>query len=598
MLVSRKPGGAALMLIAAGVQAHHVVAQAAASSKGGEAQALVGLWGCETSFGPVAKGLLTVRREPAGWTATIGGFEVAANVTPDSFHVQLPDSLGEFRGARRRQPDRVEGFWIQPRGVTTGVPYATPLTLVPSGLDAWQGRVTPLDDRFSLYLTVRVDSTGGIMAVFRNLERNARGGAPVFKVVRTGEQVRFVDTAWAGNSVTAAYDSTQPSLTLLWPPLGAVLTLTPRSRDNAVGEFPRTPATQGYRYRSPLQQADGWATASARSIGMDEGALARLVTRIAGTDPLSRGAPLIHSVLVARKGRLVLEEYFFGYDATRVHDLRSASKTFASIMVGAAIRHGLPIGLESRVSPLFPAYRSFANPDPRKQQITVRQLLTHTSGLACDDSDPGSPGNEGTMQGQTEQVDWYKFTLDLPMAHDPGTAYAYCSAGMNLVGGALRAVSGLWLPELFDRWIARPLGIRDYQMNLTPTGDGYLGGGVQMRPRDLLKFGQLFLNGGLWHGQRIVSAAWVKQSTTSQVKASPDTGDGLAWHLHSLQAGSRAYREYEANGNGGQFLIVVPELDLAVVFTAGNYNSYGVWRKFRDELVPEIMIPAATPPKP
>jgi CubicO group peptidase (beta-lactamase class C family) len=196
------------------------------------------------------------------------------------------------------------------------------------------------------------------------------------------------------------------------------------------------------------------------------------------------------------------------------------------------------------------------------------------------------------MQSQAEQPDWYKYTLDLGLVHDPGTTYAYCSAGMNLVGGALHSVTGLWLPQLFDRWVARPLGIRDYHVNLTPAGDAYTGGGVQMRPRDFLKFGQLFLNRGLWQGRRIVSADWVSQSTKLQVRASSDNDDGLAWHLYTLRAGSRAFREYEANGNGGQFLIVDPELDLAVVFTAGNYNSYGVWRKFRDQLVPEEIIPA------
>jgi len=592
MRVSRMSGAIGLVIVATSAQTHRMAAQAAGHPEGEEAQALVGLWGCETSFGPIARGLLTVRREASGWTASIAGFDVAAQVTADSVRVRLPDSLGEFRGARRTHPDRVEGFWIQPPGLATGVPYATPATLLSLGANAWQGDVAPLDDRYSLYLTLQADSAGGTVAVFRKPDRNSRGGAPEFQVVRTGERVRFVDTASAANSFTAEFDSTAPSLTFAWPPLGAVLTLTRRSRDNAVGEFPRTPVARSYGYRAPLPQADGWATGAASSVGIDERALAKLVAVVADTDPLASGAPLIHSILMARHGKLVLEEYFFGYDATRVHDLRSASKTFASIMLGAAIRHRVPIGLDSRVYPLLGSYGSFAHPDPRKQRITVRHLLTHSSGLACDDSDDGSPGNEDAMQSQTQQPDWYKFTLDLPVAHDPGTTYAYCSAGMNLVGGALRAAAGQWLPELFDRWVARPLGIRDYHMNLAPTGDAYLGGGVRMRPRDFLKFGQLALDGGQWHGRRIVSEAWVRLSTTPQVTASPGNSDGLAWHLFTLHSGSRTYREYEANGNGGQFLIVLPELDLAIVFTAGNYNSYGVWRKFRDQVVQEVIIPA------
>jgi CubicO group peptidase (beta-lactamase class C family) len=128
-------------------------------------------------------------------------------------------------------------------------------------------------------------------------------------------------------------------------------------------------------------------------------------------------------------------------------------------------------------------------------------------------------------------------------------------------------------------------------MNLTPTGEMYFGGGTRMRPRDLLKFGQLYLDGGVWNGQRIVTADWVRQSTTAYPPGLANA-DGLNWHLYQLRSANHTYREYEANGNGGQFLIVVPELDIAIVFTAGNYGMYGVWRKFRDEIVPQMILPA------
>jgi len=127
------------------------------------------------------------------------------------------------------------------------------------------------------------------------------------------------------------------------------------------------------------------------------------------------------------------------------------------------------------------------------------------------------------MQSQTAQPDWWKYTLDLPMAHDPGATYAYCSAGINLIGGALTAVTHTWLPEYFDRTVARPLGFGPYYWNLMPSGEGYLGGGAFIRPRDLLKVGQAYLDGGVWRGRRIVPASWVKDSTMSRVKVSPAT---------------------------------------------------------------------------
>jgi CubicO group peptidase (beta-lactamase class C family) len=292
----------------------------------------------------------------------------------------------------------------------------------------------------------------------------------------------------------------------------------------------------------------------------------------------------------------VLEEYFAGHDRERLHDLRSGSKTFASVLAGAARLHGAPIELDAPVARRFARYQPLANPDLRKNRITLRHLMTMSTGLACDENDNDSPGSEGRMQGQAAQPDWYRFALDLPMAAAPGERYAYCSAGVNLVGGVIGSATGEWLPSLFDRLVARPLQIRRYAMNLTPTGEGYFGGGMRMRPRDYLKFGQLYLDGGRWNGRRVVSRAWVDESTRRQIEAGNGSADGLNWHLYTLASGGRAWREYEANGNGGQLLVVLPELDLVVVFTAGNYNSYGVWRKFRDEWVPQAIIPAVTGP--
>jgi CubicO group peptidase (beta-lactamase class C family) len=140
-----------------------------------------------------------------------------------------------------------------------------------------------------------------------------------------------------------------------------------------------------------------------------------------------------------------------------------------------------------------------------------------------------------------------------------------------------------------------------------PTGEGYLGGGAFVRPRDLLKLGQAFLDGGVWNGRRIVDSAWVALSTAPHAEISPaSTGlsaeefgnfygaglDGYAWHLGTLRTGGRDYREYEASGNGGQLLIVVPELELAVVFTGGNYVQGGIWGRWRQEIVGDRIIAA------
>jgi CubicO group peptidase (beta-lactamase class C family) len=128
----------------------------------------------------------------------------------------------------------------------------------------------------------------------------------------------------------------------------------------------------------------------------------------------------IDSLPIACHGKLVLEEYFHGFDRERPHDMRSAAKTFAPLLVGIARYRGVNIGPETPVYPLFPEGRPFAHWDVRKNHVTLKSLMTMTSGFACDDNDHASPGNEDNMQGQTAQTDWYKYTLDLPMATEPG----------------------------------------------------------------------------------------------------------------------------------------------------------------------------------
>jgi CubicO group peptidase (beta-lactamase class C family) len=559
-------------------------------------EALIGLWAVDTSFGPELRGELELRRTGGQWHASIGGHELTFAAPSDSVRFLVPGGAGEFRGALAGKRG-VAGFWIQPAGPTTGQAYATPLVLAPRGRERWRGVVTPLEETFSVYLTVARRRDSSLAGVFRNPERNSLGAWLRFSIAVAGDSVRFAARPGEDQPVialAAAFDSTRRTLTIPWPGLERTLVLTPREPDSAPRLVPRLPRDARYRYKAPAGDDDGWRTARASSVGMDEAALARIVQQIAGSDFLHPRSPLIHSLLVARRGRLVLEEYFFGYDRDTPHDTRSAGKTFASVMVGAAMLAGAPISPDSPVYGLLAARGPFANPDPRKAQVTVGHLMTHTSGLACDDNDTASPGNEETMQSQAAQPDWWKYTLDLPMVHDPGSRYAYCSAGMNLVGAALTDATGTWLPALFDRTVATPLGFGRWHFNLMPTLEGYQGGGVRLRPRDLLKLGQAYVDGGLWRGQRIVPQDWVARSTAPLVRTSERSSDGYAWHLHTLESGGGAWREYEANGNGGQLLIVVPDLELVVVFTAGNYGHGGVWTAFRNEIVPRGIIAAIT----
>jgi CubicO group peptidase (beta-lactamase class C family) len=569
------------------------------SSVGGQSPAsadpLVGLWASETTYSPRLRGEIVVTREGSEWQAQIGSVTTRFQNAGDSLVFAFPGDLGQFRGILVNASQSIKGFWIQPAGMIFGNIYSSPLVLQSKAANRWAGTVTPLDDTYALFLIVSRNSAGSLVAVFRNPEANHRGGAAEFIVRRERDSVFFTarpDTSKPEIRYVATLDTTQKTLTLAWRPLGQTLVLTPRRPDQAVGLFPRLPRGSRYSYAPPISENDGWRSERGRAVGFDEDKLQSLVQRIADTLPTLPRAPSIHSLLIARKGKLVLEEYFAGYQRDDVHDTRSAAKTFTSVLLGAAVLEGAPLSPETTIASLLGYEAPFANPDPRKQRITLANLMTHSSGLACDDNDDNSPGNENTMESQTAQPDYWKFMLDLPMSTDPGTHYAYCSGGMNLAGGALRAATKKWIPDLFDRTLAQPLQFGRYYFNLTPNLEGYLGGGMRIRPRDLLKVGQLYLNGGTWNGKRIVSQSWVTRSTAKQTSDSSSNGDGYAWHRNALKSGTRTYREYEANGNGGQLLIVVPELNLTVVFTAGNFGDYRVWRQFRDDIVANAIIPA------
>lgn len=594
---------------------------AAPASGSGADDPLIGLWASQTRFGPTLQGELVIAREGRGWRAAISDAQTRFDAAGSAVRFAFSDDRGGFRGVLADDGRTIRGFWLQPAGVTKERPdpvgsrqaFASPLVLRRTAPGVWRGAVRPLEQRFTLYLKIYRDAEGALVGAFRNPEINSNGGASLFRVTREGDQVRFAarpDETLPEIGHDATLARSPERLRIFWPDAGRVVELARRAPQQAADFFPHPPGGPPYEYRRPPTTGDGWETARAGDAGIDEGALTRLVRRLIDADPSARRPSLIHAVLAARRGRLVLEEYFFGFDRDTPHDTRSAGKTFSSVMLGAAMMRGVQIAPETKVYDLLAKKGPFAHPDPRKPQITLAHLMTHSAGLACDDNDDASPGNEVTMQRQRREPDWWKYTLDLPMAHDPGRRYAYCSANINLVGGALTAATATWLPELFERTIARPLQFGPWHWNLMPNGEGYLGGGAFVRPRDLLKIGQAWLDGGVWRGRRIVDAAWVTQSTAPRVDIRPATtgldanhfqeayiggADAYAWHLVGVRSGDRVHRDYEATGNGGQLLIVVPEFDLVVVFTGGNYLQGGIWNRWRHEIVGAQIIPAIRP---
>lgn len=578
-----------------------------------EPPSLEGVWGTQLRLGPDLRGPLLVRRAGGRWIASVGK-ETTVFAARESDLRFAFGRRGGFRG--QLEDNRIVGFWMQPAGNSpeqedmggASQPFATPINLSQVGPNRWRGTIRPLDVQFTLWLSIFRAANGSLMAAFRNPELNSNGGASRFRVIQEGDRLRF---QFKEDEFDIRHDGqwlhSPDRIRLQWPDVHRTLELTRRRGSAAAAFFPRPPGSAPYVYRRPPQLAGGWRTASAASTGIDEAVLQSLVRGIAGSDPTARPPTLMHSILVAHRGRLVLEEYFYGFARSTVHDIRSAGKTFGSVLLGTAPARRAGLAPDSRIYERLRGLGPFANPDPRKARITLADLMTHTSGLACNDNDDKSPGNESTMQMQKAEPNWWRYTLNLPMAHVPGVRYAYCSANSNLIGGALTQATGTWLPELFRRTIAEPLQFGEWHWNLMDNGDGYLGGGAFLRPRDFLKVGQVYLDGGVWNGRRIVPADWVRVSTRPVIEISPETTglsaedfsnfygrgkDALAWHTGSVTSGGRTYAFYSAGGNGGQLLVVVPDADLAVVFTGGNYGQGGVWTRWPQLFIGDRIIPA------
>lgn len=552
---------------------------------------LVGLWGNESVSGPLLAGTLTVDGRQAPWQANLGGLSVAIERDGDALDFAMPGGQGRFRG--RLVGGDIQGFWIQPPGLTLASAYATPVVLRRGRGQVWVGQVMPLPDRVTQYLDIRRTPDASLHAFLANPEYNL-GRGRAYDVRVDNDAVVLTDPKRKGWALNGRFDAETDQLRIDWQGI-AVFPFTRRDRDHALGYYVTTPADTDYTYRVPVPVDDGWSTAALAEVDLQAAPIADLVRHVQTLAAPEPGHPQVHGLLVARHGKLAFEAYFHGYSREQAHDTRSAGKSFASLLVGMAIDHGATLSAQTPVLSVFPEYQKLAHVDEAKRAITVGNLMSMNSGLACDDNAGDSPGGEDRMQGQQEQRDWYRYTLDLPMTQPPAADKAvYCSAGINLLGGIVRHATGRRLTDLFQDWIAGPMQMRGYHLNLTPDDDAYLAGGIQLRPRDLLKLGQLYLDGGVWHGKRLVRSSWIEASTARHTTFGPNHDYGYAWHLHTYRVQNHDYRAYSAEGNGGQFVIVVPELDLVVAITAGSYGEFSTWYTLQD-LVTDYIIPAALP---
>jgi CubicO group peptidase (beta-lactamase class C family) len=326
----------------------------------------------------------------------------------------------------------------------------------------------------------------------------------------------------------------------------------------ACGDSRTGPSGPSNRELTPVAATSDWPSATPESQGMDAISLLDLVRRI---DRREYGS--VTSLVIARNAQLVVEEYFGNWTGDRPHTMQSVTKSVTSLLAGLAVDRG-QLAVTDRVVDFFPDYAPVANLDHRKRAMTVRDLLMMQTGLDWSETPyTGSP----LQRLNTCGCDWLRLVLDWPMREAPGTRWEYNSGGVITLGGLIGRATG----QRVDLWAATelfgPLEIRAVSwFSGLPDGLPHTGGGLDLRPRDAAKIGQLVLDNGRWRGREIVSAAWIGESTLPRLtgigRFGPYPADyGYLWWR--LPGGV-----ITASGARGQWIFVVPDRNLVVATTA------------------------------
>lgn len=321
-----------------------------------------------------------------------------------------------------------------------------------------------------------------------------------------------------------------------------------------------------------------WQTTAPESQGLDSAKLADALLA------MRQAVPHLHGFLLARDGQLVVDAAFYPYDGTTPHDLASVTKSVMTTLIGIAVDQG-KLSLDDPVLEFFPDH-TIANRDERKERMTVGDLAGMTSGLAC----VLSPGEPQLME-MLASDNWLQFSLDLPMSNEPGSTWDYCSPAMHILSAVLTASTGQSALDFAWLHLFGPLGIREVIWPTDQNGITRGWGDLHLYPRDLAKIGQLWLNGGSWNGQQLVSSGWVEASISPRSITTVDgAAYGYGWWLNT---DGTAGPEPSARGRGGQYLVLFPALNaLAVIIGSGDFGASDVL----DVLTPALVDPTGAIP--
>lgn len=321
---------------------------------------------------------------------------------------------------------------------------------------------------------------------------------------------------------------------------------------------------KAYSYSQPVELEDGWQTNDLKSQNVNTASIYELFSQ------LHNGENKLHSILIAKNNQIIIEEYFNDHSINQPHDLRSTSKSIRAILLGIAIDKGFIDSVDDPISKYIKDKAPIKNIDERKDKITIKHLITMSTGLDCNDWDKKSKGQEDKVY---KKKDWIQYTLDLPMINDPGTVSNYCSMGIVLLAEIISQASGKSIDKFAEEHLFKPLGISNISWGHTSDKEVISSGKrLYMTSRDMAKIGQLILNNGKWKEEQIVSEKWIVESTTPKTKITGIDYGYLWWNI-PFKVKNNTVSSKVATGNGGQYIMIFPESDMIAVFTGGAYNS-------------------------
>lgn len=293
------------------------------------------------------------------------------------------------------------------------------------------------------------------------------------------------------------------------------------------------------------------------------------------------GIRSVRSLLIQKEGALISEMYFDGMRSGQTANLKSASKSIISLLTGIAIDEGFIAGIDQPIHEFFPGYYNSLD-DSLKRQITVEDLLTMRSGL-----ETTSFHNYGRW---VTSDDWVAFTLKQPMVDRPGDDMEYSTGTSHLLSVIIEKTSGMSTLRFAEKYLFGPLDIRPGDWQRDPQGHYFGGNNMALKPADMVKIGQLVLNGGTYDGTRIVSDEWIRASFKTYTRSNYNPYDyGYMWWNKNIDG----YRVFFAWGYGGQYIYILPELESVVVITSSlrNASQRRSYKRPIEDLMEQRIIP-------